>query len=57
MSSRADILASIRANRPQVNRPVPDVPLSDAERPASLLAAFKESLERIGGLFLDPPAA
>jgi L-lactate dehydrogenase complex protein LldG len=57
MSSRDDILASIRANRPQVNRPVPDVPLSDAERPASLLAAFKESLERIGGLFLDPPAA
>ena len=57
MSSRNDILASIRANRPQVNRPVPDVLLFDADRPASLLAAFKESLERMGGLFLDPPAA
>jgi L-lactate dehydrogenase complex protein LldG len=57
MSSRDDILASVRANRPQVNRPIPDVPLFDANRPASLLAAFKESLERMGGLFLDPPAA
>jgi L-lactate dehydrogenase complex protein LldG len=57
MSGRDEILASIRANRPQVNRPVPDVPLFDADRPASLLAAFKESLERMGGLFLDPPAA
>jgi L-lactate dehydrogenase complex protein LldG len=57
MSSRDDILASIRVNRPQVNRPIPDVPLFDADRPASLLAAFKEGLERMGGLFLDPPAA
>ena len=38
-------------------RTVPDVPLFDADRPASLLSAFKESLERMGGLFLDPPAA
>jgi L-lactate dehydrogenase complex protein LldG len=57
MSSREDILASIRANRPNLNRPAPDVPLFDADRPTSLLFAFKASLERMGGLFLDPPAA
>src|ERR1700738_4623322 len=57
MSSRDEIFASIRANRPKVERPLPTVPFFDADRPASLLAAFKESLERRGGLFLDPPAA
>jgi L-lactate dehydrogenase complex protein LldG len=57
MSARDDILASIRENRPQATRPLPDVPLFDARPPASLLSAFKESLERMGGLFLDPPAA
>ena len=56
MSSRDEIFASIRANRPQVERPLPTVPLFDAQRPESLLAAFKETLERMGGLFLDPPA-
>jgi L-lactate dehydrogenase complex protein LldG len=56
-SSRDEILASIRANRPKVERPLPTVPLFDADRPTSLLAAFKESLERMGGEFLDPPAA
>jgi L-lactate dehydrogenase complex protein LldG len=55
MSSRDEIFASIRANRPHVERPLPAVPLFDADRPTSLLAAFKESLERMGGLFLDPP--
>ena len=57
MSARDDILASIWENRPQVTRPLPDVPLFDARRPASLLSEFKENLERMGGLFLDPPAA
>jgi L-lactate dehydrogenase complex protein LldG len=55
MSSRDEILASIRANRPQMDRPLPAVPLFDERRPDSLLAAFKESLERMGGVFLDPP--
>ena len=55
MSSRDEILASIRTNRPQHERPLPVVPLFDADRPTSLVAAFKESLERMGGLFLDPP--
>jgi L-lactate dehydrogenase complex protein LldG len=57
MSSRDEILASIRANRPQVERPPPPVPLFDAQPPASLLIAFKESLERMGGVFLQPLAA
>jgi len=56
MSSRDDILASIRTNLPRVDRPLPDVPLFDDDPPASLLSAFKDSLRRMGGMFLDPPA-
>jgi L-lactate dehydrogenase complex protein LldG len=55
MTSRDDILASIRANLPRVDWPLPHVPLFDEDPPASLLAAFKHSLERMGGIFLDPP--
>lgn len=55
MSSRDDILASIRKNLPRVDRPLPEVPLFDESPPASLLAAFKDSLHRMGGIFLDPP--
>jgi len=55
MSSRDEILASIRANRPQVERPLPPVPLFDTEAPQLLLAAFKDSVERMGGIFLNPP--
>jgi L-lactate dehydrogenase complex protein LldG len=54
MSSRDEVLASIRANRPAAERPLPAVPMFDADPPASLLAAFRESLERMGGLFLEP---
>jgi L-lactate dehydrogenase complex protein LldG len=57
MSSRDDILASIRANLPQVDRPLPTVPLFDDSPPEALLAAFKDSLQRMGGLFLDPPVS
>jgi L-lactate dehydrogenase complex protein LldG len=57
MNSRDDILASIRANLPRVDRPLPYVPAFDDEPPASLLEAFKASLHRMGGMFLDPPAA
>ena len=57
MSSRADILEAIRLNRPQLERPLPAVPLFDGAPPPSLLAAFKDSLQRMGGLFLDPPAS
>jgi L-lactate dehydrogenase complex protein LldG len=57
MSSRDEILASILANLPRVDRPLPHVPLFDSDPPASLLSAFKDSLHRMGGNFLDPPAS
>jgi L-lactate dehydrogenase complex protein LldG len=57
MSSRDDILASVRANLPRLDRSLPDVPLFDDHPPASLLLAFKDSLHRMGGIFLDPPAS
>jgi L-lactate dehydrogenase complex protein LldG len=57
MSSRDDILASVRANLPRVNRPLPEVPLFDNDPRASLLEAFKKSLHQMGGIFLDPPAS
>jgi L-lactate dehydrogenase complex protein LldG len=57
MSSRDDILASIRQNLPRADRPLPAVPLFDDSPPASLRAAFKDSLHRMGGVFLDPPAS
>ena len=57
MSSRDDILASIRANLPRVDRPLPEVPLFDDDPPSSLLEAFKKSLHQMGGMFLDPPAS
>jgi L-lactate dehydrogenase complex protein LldG len=57
MSSRDDILASIRANLPRLDRPLPHVPLFDQHPPAFLLAAFKENLHLMGGMFLDPPAS
>ena len=57
MSSRDAILASIRTNLPRVDRPLPAVPLFDDRPPASLLAAFKDSLHAMGGEFLEPPAS
>lgn len=57
MSSRDDILASIRANLPRVARQLPHVPLFDDDAPVSLLSAFKESLHRMGGVLLDPPVS
>jgi len=57
MSSRDDILASIRGNLPRVDRSLPSVLLFDEGAPASLLLAFKDNLEQMGGRFLDPPAS
>ena len=56
MSSRDGILASIRTNVPRVDRPLPSVPAFDGNAPLSLLDAFKDSLHRIGGVFLEPPS-
>ena len=57
MSSRDAILAAIRANLPRVDRPLPHVPMFDEHPPGSLLAAFKDSLHRMGGVLLDPPVS
>src|SRR5271154_2600164 len=57
MSSRDDILSAIRSNLPRLDRPLPHVPLFDAEPPATLLSAFKDNLHRMGGVFLDPPTS
>jgi len=53
MSSRDQILASVRANLPRLDRPLPQVPMFDTTAPASLLALFKESLHDMGGDFVD----
>jgi L-lactate dehydrogenase complex protein LldG len=57
MSSRDDVLASIRVHLPRLDRPLPFVPLFDDHPPASLLARFKDSVQRMGGEFLEPPAS
>jgi L-lactate dehydrogenase complex protein LldG len=57
MSSRDEVLRSIRASLPRLDRRLPSVPLFDANPPVSLLAAFKDNLERMGGVFLDVPAS
>ncbi|MGQ3676042.1 LutC/YkgG family protein [Xanthobacter sp. TB0139] len=53
MSSREEILATVRANLPSTARALPQVPLYDADAPTDLLAHFSASLERIGGIMLD----
>ncbi|MGC1891051.1 MAG: LUD domain-containing protein [Stellaceae bacterium] len=57
MSSRDDILASVRKKLPRVDRPLPEVPLFDEHPPGSLLEAFRKSLHQMGGIFLDSPAS
>lgn len=54
MSSRDDILASVRAHLPKLERPEPLVPMFDDTPPADLLAQFGEMLEKMGGEFLQP---
>jgi L-lactate dehydrogenase complex protein LldG len=56
MSCREQILGRIRNNRPRLNRPLPDVPLFDATE-ISLFETFRQNLERMGGLFLNPPTS
>jgi L-lactate dehydrogenase complex protein LldG len=53
MSSRDEIIGAIRANVPKLDRPLPQVPMFDPVAPAPLLALFKESLQDMGGDFLD----
>ncbi len=61
MSGREAILAAVRAHRPALHRPAPEVPCFDDHPPADLPAAFARALERMGGEMLamepDDPLA
>jgi L-lactate dehydrogenase complex protein LldG len=57
MSSRDEIMASIRAHRPKLERAEPSVPLFDEGAPEDLLAAFGKQLERMGGELMKPNPA
>ena len=54
MSSRDNILAAIRANKP-APRPRPDVPDFDAGRADDLLGRFTAAFKSMGGTALEPP--
>lgn len=53
MTSRDEILDKVRSNKPRLERPLPEVPFFDSQQPVSLLASFKENLERMGGTWLE----
>jgi L-lactate dehydrogenase complex protein LldG len=57
MSSRDEVLAKIRKNLPQVERPLPPVPLFDDLPAVSPVGAFAANLERMGGTVLEPPVS
>jgi L-lactate dehydrogenase complex protein LldG len=57
MSSRNAILASIRANLPKLDRPLPAVPKFADDPPADLVEAFGKSLARMGGRMVTPDPA
>jgi L-lactate dehydrogenase complex protein LldG len=57
MSSRGEIMASIRAHAPKLERREPSVPLFDGDPPVNLLEAFGRELERMGGELLTPNPA
>ncbi len=51
--SRAAIFAAIRANRPNIQPPLPDVPFFDTNAPADLVPPFVEMLGKMGGSVLE----
>ena len=55
MSSRDAILASIRANLPKLERPLPAVPKFEENAPADLVEAFGKNLTRMGGRLVTDP--
>jgi L-lactate dehydrogenase complex protein LldG len=55
MSSRDIILASIRANLPKLDRPLPAVPKFEENAPADLVEAFGKNLTRMGGRLVTDP--
>lgn len=57
MNARDEILATVKANLPPIDRPLPEVPRFDEAAPLSLIEAFKRSLTEMGGDFLEPGPA
>ncbi len=53
MSSREDILARVRAHKPTVDRPLPQVPFFDPPQGTDLLATFRTSFVQMGGTLPD----
>ncbi|HEY0203283.1 MAG TPA: LUD domain-containing protein [Acetobacteraceae bacterium] len=56
-SARDDIMASIRASLPEPPRELPVVPMFDDMPHPALEEWFKDSLEKMGGEWLDRPAS
>ncbi len=56
MSSRDDILATVAAHLPKLDRPAPRIPMYDAMTPSDLVRGFATMLERMGGVWLEPDA-
>lgn len=56
MSCRRKTLSSNSADGPKAEHPLAAVPLFDEIWSSALLAVFKQSLERTGGMLLEPPA-
>lgn len=54
MTSREAIFSSIRANKPKLDRPLPDVPLYDQPTAAAPVDAFIANLKAMGGSYLIP---
>jgi L-lactate dehydrogenase complex protein LldG len=57
VSARDDILAAVRANRPPLDQPLPQVPRFDDAPPPSLIEAFKLALTTMGGDVLETAPA
>ncbi len=57
MSSRDEILASVRANLPKTKSPLPAPSLFDQSPPTSLIETFRTSLARMGGRVVGPGPA
>ena len=54
MSAREQILGSIRRNRPELDRPLPELPVADSMQRDERVAEFRRRLTQMGGKLLDP---
>ncbi|WP_419728409.1 LutC/YkgG family protein [Lichenicola sp.] len=54
MTSRETVLASIRRNRPHLERPLPELPVGGRSQHEPRLQEFRRRLTQMGGRLLDP---